>query len=82
MPLLDLPATSSLKERTAFMSSSTAAALTPIFAPCCASSYTSALWSTALVGMHPRSVQVPPTRGSFSTTTVFRPFWPARMAQT
>ncbi len=80
MPLLDLLATSSLNLRTASMSSS-GLAFTPIDAPCFASSKTSAEWSTALVGMQPRSVQVPPTRGSFSMTTVLRPFCPARMAQ-
>ena len=82
MPLLDLFATSSLNLRTPSMSSSTPFAFTPTVLPCLASSKTSALCRTALVGMHPRSVQVPPTRGSFSTTSVLRPFWPARMAQT
>ena len=46
------------------------------------SSSTSAVCSSALVGMQPRSVQVPPTFGSFSTTATFMPSCPARMPAT
>jgi hypothetical protein len=42
----------------------------------------SAACSSALVGMQPRRVQVPPKRGSFSTQATFIPSWPARIAAT
>ena len=46
------------------------------------SSSTAAVWSSALVGMQPRWVQVPPYFGSFSTTATFIPSWPARIPAT
>src|ERR1035438_10592498 len=36
--------------------------------------HTSAVWSHALVGMHPTSRQVPPSRGCFSMSAVFNPY--------
>jgi hypothetical protein len=41
---------------------------------------TSAVCSRLLVGMQPTSRQVPPSRACFSTSAVFNPYWPARMA--
>src|SRR6266849_8588481 len=45
-------------------------------------SYTSAWCSSTLVGIQPTCRQVPPRKGSFSTTMVLRPSSPARMAAT
>src|SRR6267378_7595628 len=54
----------------------------PSSAPFLKWSYTSAWCSSTLVGMHPTCRQVPPRKGSFSTTTVFSPSSPARIAAT
>ena len=43
-------------------------------------SQTSAVCSSAFVGMQPTSRHVPPNLGCFSMSAVFRPYWPARMA--
>src|SRR4029077_7169301 len=45
-------------------------------------SYTTAWCSSTLVRMQPPCRQGPPRNGSFSTTTVFNPSSPARMAAT
>ena len=81
-PLELLETTDSLCFTTPVMSSSTPETLTPCSADSCAFSYSSAVWRIALVGMQPRSVQVPPSRGSFSMHTVLRPSCPARMDAT
>ena len=62
-------------------SSSTPATLTPTSAPLRASWYTSAVWSSALVGMQPWCRQVPPSL-SRSTRATLIPSWAARMAAT
>src|ERR1700693_910324 len=43
-------------------------------------SQSSALNSSALVGMQPTCRQVPPRNPSFSMSAVFKPYWPARIA--
>ena len=63
-------------------SSRTSRVETPTSAPCRASSSRSAVWSRALVGMQPRSVQTPPSRGSFSTIRTDMPSCAARIAAT
>ena len=81
-PLVDWRTIFSLCFRAAGMSRRTSRVATPTSAPWRASSRRSAVCRSALVGMHPQSVQTPPSRGSFSTMRTDSPSCAARIAAT
>ena len=80
-PLVCREITSSLRASTFFQFSAGAATSMPYLSACFRWSHTSAVNSMALVGMHPHSRHVPPSRSFASTSATFRAILRLRIAR-